>query len=64
MGPFYQRGLTLIPAWISNYFHHKVWDEIAYLYVNFNRCTVEVLECISSFIPYFTGHVITYLYWD
>ena len=27
-GPFYQHGLTLIPAWISNYIHYKVWDEI------------------------------------
>ena len=23
-------GLTLIPAWISNYIHYKVWDEITY----------------------------------
>ena len=23
-GPFYWHGLTLIPAWISNYIHHKV----------------------------------------
>ena len=26
----YQHGLTLIPAWISNYIHYKVWDEIAF----------------------------------
>ena len=28
LGPFYLHGLTLIPAWISNYIHYKVWDEI------------------------------------
>ena len=27
-GPFYLHGLTLTPAWISNYMHYKVWDEI------------------------------------
>ena len=26
-GSFYERGQTLIPAWISNYFHCKIWDE-------------------------------------
>ena len=41
-GPFYQYGLTLIPACVSNYIHHKVWDEITYPFPNFNGCTVEV----------------------
>ena len=27
---FYQHVLTLIPAWISNYIHYKMWDEITY----------------------------------
>ena len=27
-GPFYQHGLTLIPAWISNYIHYNVWNEL------------------------------------
>ena len=43
LGPFYlqgltliQNGLTLIPAWISNYSHYKVWDEINTLFLNFN----------------------------
>ena len=27
-GPFYKHGLTLISAWISNYIHYNVWDEI------------------------------------
>ena len=34
--------LTLIPAWISNYIHYKVWDEITYPFLNFNGATVEV----------------------
>ena len=41
-GPFYQHGLTLIPAWISNYTHYNVWDEITYPFLNFNGGTVEV----------------------
>ena len=41
-GPFYYRGLTLIPAWISNYIHYEVWDEITYPFLNFNGATVEV----------------------
>ena len=41
-GPFYKHGLTLIPAWISNYIHCNVWDEITYPFLNFNGATVEV----------------------
>ena len=41
-GPFYLHGLTLIPAWISNYIHYKVWDEITYPFLNLNGETVEV----------------------
>ena len=55
IGPFYQHTSTLIPAWISNYFHHKIWDETTYPFPNFNRATVEVCEWISDFIPHFTG---------
>ena len=50
---FYKHGLTLIPAWISNYIQYKMWDEIIYPFPN-------VWEWISNFIPYFTGTVITY----
>ena len=38
----YKYGLTLIPAWVSNCIHYKVWDEITYPFLNFNSCTVEV----------------------
>ena len=41
-GPFYYHGLTLFPAWISNYIHYKMWDEITYPFLNFNSATVEV----------------------
>ena len=41
-GPFYWHGLTLSPAWISNYIHCKIWDEITNAFLNFNGCTVEV----------------------
>ena len=40
--PFYQHGLTLVPAWISYHMHSKVWDGITYPFLNFNGCTVEV----------------------
>ena len=54
-GSFYYHGLTSIPAWISNYFHYKVWDKITYPFLNFNGATVEVKEWISNFILHFTG---------
>ena len=41
-GPFYQYGLTLIPAWTSNYIPYNVWDETTYPFLNFNGATVEV----------------------
>ena len=32
LGPFHYPGVTLIPAWISNYIHYTVWDRITYLF--------------------------------
>ena len=32
----------IIPAWISNYIHYNVWDEITFPFPNFNGSTVEV----------------------
>ena len=40
--PFYYHDLTLISAWINNHMASKVWDEIAYPFLNFNGATVEV----------------------
>ena len=62
-GPLYWHGLTLIPAWISNYIHYEVQDEITYPFPNFNGAVVEVWEWISNFIPHLTGLVITYPCW-
>ena len=59
--PFY---LTLIPAWISNYTHYKLWDEITYPFLNFNGCTIEVQQWISNLISHFIMDVITYPCWD
>ena len=63
-GPFYLHGLTCITAWISNYIHYKVWNEITNPSPNFNSATVEVWEWVSNFISHFTGYVITYLWWN
>ena len=57
-------GLTLIPAWISNYIPYKAWDEITYPFPKFNYCTVEVWEWIHNFIPHFTRHAITHPCWS
>ena len=35
-------GLSLIQAWTNKHVPNKVWDEIAYLSLNFNGATVEV----------------------
>ena len=40
--PFYKHALTLIPTWISNSIHYKVWGEITYPFLIFNGATVEV----------------------
>ena len=52
------------PSRVSNSIYYIVWDEITYPFPNFNGCTNDVWESISNFIPHFTGHVITYPYWD
>ena len=35
--PLNQRGLTLFPAWMSNYIHYEIWDEIIYPFPNFGN---------------------------
>ena len=38
---------------------------IKYLSIaNFNGATVKVHEWIRNFTSHFTGHVVTYLFWD
>ena len=36
-GPFYQRGLTLIPAWMNNYIPSKEWDGYCYAILKLQR---------------------------
>ena len=65
MASFYLHGLTLIPAWVSNYInhsHHKGRYEITYSFPNFS--TLEVCEGMNNSIQYFTGHAISYPYND
>ena len=38
-GPFFT---TMLSAWMSNYIHYKVCDEITYPLQNFNGTTAEV----------------------
>ena len=41
-----------------------MWDEITYLFPNFNGAAVEVWEWVSNAIPDFAGHAITYPCWE
>ena len=61
--PFTNMVVTLIPAWIRNYIHHIVWDEITYPFPTFKGCTVEVWQWMSNFIPHFIIDMITYPCW-
>ena len=63
-GAFYEHGLTLITAWITNDIHYKMWDKIIWPFPNFNGCTVEVWEWTSNFIPHLTMYAITYPWWS
>ena len=63
-GPFYEHGLILIAAWISNYTLRKVLGEIEYPFPNYNAATVEVCEVISNFIQHLEMDVISYSCWD
>ena len=64
VAPFITHGLTLIRTWIRNFIQYKVWGEITYPSPKFNVETGEVWEWICNFTLYFTGHDITYSYWD
>ena len=61
-GPFNSHGLTLIPSWIIDYVHCKVWGEITYPFPNFNGAVVWKL--MGNFIPCFTGHIVTCWCWN
>ena len=65
-GPFYEQGLTLIPAWTNNLMLSNLWDEIICLLQNFKGATVEVWKLVKNayFIPNFIMNVINYPCWD
>ena len=54
------------PQWvnISNFIHYKVLEDITLPFPNIDKGAFKVWKLISNFIPYFTGHVITYPCWD
>ena len=62
-GSIYKHGLTLIPAWISDYIHHKVCDEMTYPFPNFKGESFEVWEWIRNLISRFTWHMIIHSCW-
>ena len=37
LGPLFLTWFNSIPAWISNYIHYKVWDEITYPFLKFRN---------------------------
>ena len=45
---------------ISYYNHYKVWNEITYLFPNFDGATVGIYEWISNFIVQVAEHMIIY----
>ena len=47
--PFYQHGLNLTLAWISDHMLSKVWDEITHPLPNFHICTIKRLEQTDDF---------------
>ena len=49
-GPNNNTTGLIIPSWMSNYIHFKVWDEIVYPLPNFNGAIVKVCEWISIII--------------
>ena len=44
--------------------HSKMWDEITYLFINFNDRTVDAREWINNSISYSIVGLITYPLWD
>ena len=48
-GLFYWHRLTLIPALISTYIHHRdrVWNEITYPFPNFNGCNLKYNDLLQ-----------------
>ena len=54
-------ALIWIPAWISNHIHYEVWEESIH---KLQWCSYWTLGMDNNLIPHFTGHMITYSWWD
>ena len=54
-GQFYEYGITLIPAWMNNYIHYKVWDEISFSIPKLQRCNRWSLGVDKLFHPTLFG---------
>ena len=39
-----EEHMNQVTAWISNYIHYQMWDEIMYPFTNFNSCYINVGE--------------------
>ena len=52
-GPVYWHGLNSVPAWISNYFHYRVYNDINHPFPNFSVTAIEVKEWIPNKISKF-----------
>ena len=63
-GPFYQHGLIIFPAWISNGMPCKGWDDVSDPFPSFKGCTVEVWKWIRNCIPHFIMSRDTYPCWN
>ena len=55
--PLHKHGSTLIPAWVSNYFHHKCKIKCL-IHSQTSTAGREVREWISDFIPHINGHMV------
>ena len=55
---FYSQGLTLIPAWINNYIHYKMWGEII------DRFLVQSLKSVNEYYLSMLGLMLIPCYWS
>ena len=76
-GSLYWHGLTLYPAWISNYIEYRVWNEITYPLLNCNsavdisfwyifQLSIETMSvrfvCIVVCVAYWVVLIFRYVY--
>ena len=54
----------LILVWIYNYIHYKEWDQITYLFLNFNGAGIGVVEWMSNFTQHFDMRMFIHSWWD